>query len=54
MEEAERLCDRIAIMNEGSIVAVGNSKELAEQAGSPEADLEFAFLQLTGRSLRDQ
>jgi ABC-2 type transport system ATP-binding protein len=51
MEEAERLCDRVAIINEGAIVAVGTSKELAEKTGG--ANLEEVFLQLTGRRLRD-
>ncbi len=53
MEEAQRLCDRIAIMNEGSVIAVGTPQELAEQSGEPESDLEKIFLKLTGRSLRD-
>ncbi|MBN2473223.1 MAG: ABC transporter ATP-binding protein [Pirellulales bacterium] len=53
MEEAQRLCDRVAIMNEGSVVAVGTPDELAADAGIPGADLEAVFLQLTGRSLRD-
>ncbi|MEM7559056.1 MAG: ABC transporter ATP-binding protein, partial [Planctomycetota bacterium] len=30
MEEAQRLCDRIAIMNEGRVIAVGTPQELAE------------------------
>ncbi|MEM7478112.1 MAG: ABC transporter ATP-binding protein [Planctomycetota bacterium] len=54
MEEAEKLCDRIAIMHEGSIVAIGTAAELAAEAGQPEADLEQVFLKLTGRSLRDE
>ncbi len=54
MEEAERLCDRIAIMNEGAIVAVGSAAELACGIEQPEADLEQVFLHHTGRSLRDQ
>ncbi|KAA3609581.1 MAG: ABC transporter ATP-binding protein [Planctomycetota bacterium] len=53
MEEAQRLCDRVAILNEGKIVAVGNAETLAEQAGIPGANLEEVFLKLTGRSLRD-
>jgi ABC-2 type transport system ATP-binding protein len=53
MEEAQRLCDRVAIMNEGSILAIGTRQELAETAGIPGADLEAVFLKLTGRSLRD-
>lgn len=54
MEEAQRLCDRIAIMNEGKIVAVGTQVELATSIGQPDANLEQVFLQLTGRSLRDE
>lgn len=54
MEEAERLCDRIAIMNEGSIMAVGTAQELKQIANAPDGTLENAFLQLTGRSLRDE
>ncbi|MDG2220072.1 MAG: ABC transporter ATP-binding protein [Rubripirellula sp.] len=53
MEEAQRLCDRIAIMNEGSVVATGTPSELAVDAGEPDADLEQVFLKLTGRSLKD-
>lgn len=53
MEEAQRLCDRVAIMHEGGIVAIGTPLELAERAGTPEANLETVFLELTGRSLRD-
>lgn len=54
MEEAERLCDRIAIMNEGTILAVGTAQELKQLANAPDGTLENAFLQLTGRSLRDE
>ncbi len=32
MEEAERLCDRVAIVDQGSIVAIGTPRELIEQA----------------------
>ncbi len=53
MEEAERLCDRIAIMDEGKVLALGTAKELAERAGLPGADLEAVFLKFTGKRLRD-
>jgi len=53
MEEAERLCDRIAIMDVGRVIAVGTACELAEQAGIPGQDLEQVFLRLTGKRLRD-
>ncbi len=54
MEEAERLCDRIAIMNEGNIIAIGTAAELRASVGNPSASLEQVFLELTGRSLRDE
>lgn len=53
MEEAERLCRRIAIMDAGRIVAIGTANELAEGAGIPGKNLEEVFLQLTGKRLRD-
>jgi ABC-2 type transport system ATP-binding protein len=53
MEEAQRLCDRVAIMHEGRVLDVGTPAELAARAGTPGADLESVFLHLTGRSLRD-
>ncbi len=54
MEEAQRLCDRIAIMNEGIIVATGTPGELATEIGDANANLEDVFLHLTGRRLRDE
>jgi ABC-2 type transport system ATP-binding protein len=53
MDEVERLCDRVAILDHGKLVALGTAEELAERAGAPGADLERTFLQLTGHSLRD-
>jgi ABC-type multidrug transport system ATPase subunit len=54
MEEAQRLCDRIAIMNDGRVIALGTPDELAAAAELPAANLEEVFLKLTGRSLRDE
>lgn len=54
MEEASRLCDKIAIMNEGAMIAAGTAAELAMGIGQPDANLEQVFLHLTGRSLRDE
>jgi len=47
LEEAERLCDRIAFINDGRIVAQGTSPELAARYGV--AGLEDAYLELVGR-----
>jgi ABC-2 type transport system ATP-binding protein len=47
LEEAEQLCDRIAFMNEGHIVAEGTSQELA--ATYHVSSLEDAYLELVGR-----
>ncbi|MBI4285964.1 MAG: ABC transporter ATP-binding protein [Chloroflexi bacterium] len=54
MEEADRLCDRVAIMDGGQIIALGTPRELKGQAGDPDkTTLESVFLNLTGHSLRD-
>ena len=47
LEEAERLCDKIAFINDGQIVAKGTSPELAAQFEV--ATLEDAYLELVGR-----
>ena len=54
MEEANRLCDRIAIMDGGKFVALDTPQGLKRQIGDPDkVTLEDVFLKLTGRSLRD-
>ena len=50
MEEAERLCDRVAIMDQGKIVTIGSPQDLMAEHGG---DLEEVYLKLTGRSLED-
>ena len=47
LEEAERLCDRIAFIHDGQIVAQGTSPELASEYGV--SSLEDAYLELVGR-----
>jgi ABC-2 type transport system ATP-binding protein len=54
MEEADRLCNRIAVMDAGQIIAMDTPYNLKSQIGSPDqVTLEDVFLKLTGRSLRD-
>ena len=54
MEEADRLCDRVAIMDGGKIIAMDTPHALKAQLGDPDKiTLEDVFLKLTGRSLRD-
>ncbi len=48
LEEAERLCDRIAFISEGQIAATGSTDELASRYGV--ASLEDAYLELVGRN----
>lgn len=58
MDEAERLCDRIAIMDGGRIVATGTVAELKqiarEQEGSLDPTMEDVFIALTGRELPEE
>lgn len=44
---AEDLCDRIAIIRNGDIVALGNLDELQQKASLPGNDLEAVFLKIT-------
>jgi ABC-2 type transport system ATP-binding protein len=54
MEEANRLCDRVAIIDGGQIIALDTPYGLKSQIGPPEqVTLEDVFLKLTGRGLRD-
>jgi lipooligosaccharide transport system ATP-binding protein len=50
MEEAEKLCDRVAIMDSGKIVTIDSPAHLMELHGG---NLEGVYLKLTGRSLAD-
>ncbi len=52
MEEADKVSDRIAIIDHGKIVARGTSAELKEQTKTN--SLEEAFLSLTGSEIREE
>jgi ABC-2 type transport system ATP-binding protein len=60
MEEAEELCERVAIMDEGKIVALDSPKNLIQQLLArgfkkqrrvEQADLEDVFIDITGKKL---
>jgi len=57
MEEAERLCDRIVIVDHGRVIAADTRENLLKLGTAPPVakgpSLESVFLQLTGRGLRD-
>jgi ABC-2 type transport system ATP-binding protein len=48
LEVAQEMCDRIAILQRGRVIAQGTSEELRRMAGSADRDLESIFLKLTG------
>src|SRR5215813_2006780 len=52
MDEADRVAQRIAIIDHGKIVAQGSPQELKQQTGKE--SLEEAFLALTGSTIRDE
>ena len=63
MEEAERLCARVAIMDRGHIVSMGTPNELVQQLLAKgfhkerveaAANLEDVFIDLTGKDLREE
>ena len=52
MEEADRIADKIAIIDHGKIIASGTSIELKNQTNTD--SLEDAFLSLTGNIIREE
>jgi ABC-2 type transport system ATP-binding protein len=63
MDEAEYLCDRVAIMDSGNIVALDSPDKLIDSLIAtgferPKemklANLEDVFINLTGHSLREE
>lgn len=49
MEEVERLCDRIVLLDAGRVLAAGTPTEFVEGAGT--TTLDEAFVQLTGHEM---
>lgn len=49
MEEAENICDRVAVMNLGKMVALDNPEVLKENSGS--SNLEQVFMHFTGEDV---
>jgi ABC-2 type transport system ATP-binding protein len=52
MDEADRVAQRIAVIDHGAIVAMGSPAELKQQTQTD--SLEAAFLKLTGSGIRDE
>jgi ABC-2 type transport system ATP-binding protein len=62
MEEAQLLCDRVAIMDDGNIIAMDSPKQLVKNLLAKgftkkqevqQADLEDVFIDMTGKGLRE-
>ncbi len=52
MEEAEALCDRLAIMHAGRLAAIGSPEELKRDTG-PEATLDDVFVHYAGGTIAE-
>jgi ABC-2 type transport system ATP-binding protein len=52
MEEAEELCDRVGIIDNGKLISLGSPQQLKKQFNA--RNLEEVFLQLTGRRIREE
>jgi len=52
IEEAERMAQRVAIIDHGKIIAEGSPQELKEKTKT--SSLEDAFLELTGHAIREE
>lgn len=51
MEEAQKVADRIAIIDHGKIISIGTAEELLKKTNTK--SLEEAFLALTGKGIRE-
>jgi ABC-2 type transport system ATP-binding protein len=51
MEEADELCDELAVMHRGAIVIVGSPAELKASMADPAATLDDVFVRYAGSSI---
>jgi ABC-type multidrug transport system ATPase subunit len=51
IEEAEKLCDRVGIIDHGKLIALDTPKALMEKHEAK--NLEEVFIKLTGRKIRE-
>jgi len=54
MEEADAICDRVAIMNLGNIAAIGSPMELKLSVGNEETSLNKVFEFYVGKSIQSE
>ena len=59
MDEAQTVCDRVAVVDHGKLIALGSPAELIASLAAPRmvvhhGTLEDVFMSLTGRHLRDE
>ena len=63
MDEAEQLCDRIAIMDEGKIISLNSPDKMIDELVATgfekpkpvkSANLEDVFIYLTGKEMREE
>ncbi len=53
MDEAQAVCDRVGIVDQGRLIAIDTPEALVRGLGEPGKTLEDVFVALTGRHLRD-
>ncbi|MDZ7958111.1 MAG: ATP-binding cassette domain-containing protein [Aulosira sp. DedQUE10] len=51
LEEADSLCNRVAIMNQGKVIAIGTPTDLKAALDTPNATLDDVFIHYTGAEL---
>jgi ABC-2 type transport system ATP-binding protein len=54
MEEAEEVSDRVAIIKDGKLAAIGKIRELKEKTTKTDATLEDVFIHFTGTKLQEE